>query len=101
MLIRLIVVVLLIIWASDKEKALGPALVYAGITLGFGILLHAGSGSAAIGSALVQTVIDFTLAFGLFWLVARTGGVVGWLVRAVTIVVLGGVATFLFQVLGK
>ena len=99
MLIRLLAVVLLIIWASDKGKALGPALVYAGITLGFGLLLH--SGGVITDNVFLETGLEFALAFGLFWLVARTGGLIGWLVRAATVLLLGGVAAFLTQFFGK
>ena len=99
MLIQLIVVILLIIWASDKDKALGPALVYSGVTLAFGLLMK--SGGMISGNVFVNTGVEFLLAFGLFWLVSKTGGLVGWLVRGVTILVLGGVLRFLMAMRGN
>ena len=99
MLIKLIVVVLLMNWASDKQKALGPSLIYGGITFGVDMVLMM-AGKATVTGAAMEAGFAFAGAFVMFWLVTKTGGFIGWLVRALTVLLLGGVAGFLLKVFG-
>ena len=93
MVIQLVVVILLMFWASDREKALPPAIVYTIATIA-SILVYHGA-QMEWPSALMAGGANFALAFLLFWLVAKTGGAVGWIIRIVTVVVLSGAGSFL------
>lgn len=99
--IRVLVVVLLIVWALDHGKALPPAIIYSIISSGFLLALAVSGHGVTIKAALTETAIDFGASFGLFWLIANTSGFIGFLVCAATVVFLGGVAQFLTQVLGR
>ena len=99
MLIKLIVVFLLMNWASDKQKALAPSLIYGGITFAVDIALMM-AGKATVTGAAMESVFAFAGAFVMFWLVTKTGGFIGWLVRALTVLLLGGVVGFLLKVFG-
>ena len=99
MLIKLIVVVLLMNWASGQKKALPPALIYGFITFGVDMVLMM-AGKATVAGAAVESGLAFAGAFVMFWLVTKTGGFVGWLVRVLTVLLLGGVAGFLLQLFG-
>ena len=99
MLIKLIVVVLLMNWASDQKKALPPALIYGFITFGVDAVLMM-TGKATLVGAAMESAFALAGAFIMFWLVTKTGGFIGWLVRILTVLLLGGVAGFLLKMFG-